>query len=406
MKWISVGDFRIGSEEREAIKKVLDSGRISEGEKVAEFENDFSKYIGTKYTVLVNSGTSAIIAGLMSLLFVDGLSIKPQTNVITTPVTYVATVNAIKLAGFNPVFVDVDRETFVITPENIKKHLENVEDVDKYSIVLPVHLMGYPADMNEITRICKEYGLYSFEDSAQAHGSLYMGKKCGSLSLASAFSFYIAHSIQVGEMGALTTNNPKVAKLARRIKAHGRMCDCRICTRFEGLCPYKRTGNEEFDPRFYHTHIGYNFKTTEFMAALGLVQLKKADWIKKKRQENVKFLNEGLAKISDILQLPKYSEDISYLAYPVVIKKPSIILRNKLMYKLEKNGVEIRPLFSCIPTQQPAYQCLKEKYKGTLPNAEYVGKNGFYIGCHQYLEQEDLNYIISVFERVLSPRVS
>ena len=405
MKWISVGDFRIGSEERQAIKEVLDSGRISEGEKVVEFENAFSKYIGTKYTVLVNSGTSAIIVGLMSSLFVDNLGIKPQTNVITTPVTYIATVNAIKLAGFNPVFVDVDRETFVITPENIKKHLENVEDVNSYSMVLPVHLMGYPADMDEINRICKEYGLYLFEDSAQALGSFYKERKCGSLSLASAFSFYIAHNIQVGEMGALTTNDRKIAKLARRIKAHGRMCDCRVCTRSKGLCPYKSTDKEEFDPRFYHTHIGYNFKTIEFMAALGLVQLKKADWIKRKRQENVKFLNERLAKFSDILQLPKYPEDVSYLAYPLVIKKSTVIPRNKLMYKLEKSWIETRPLFSCIPTQQPAYQYLEEKYEGTLLNAEYIGKNGFYIGCHQYLEQKDLNYIISVFERILSPLI-
>ena len=402
MKWISVGDFRIESEEKQAIKEVLDSGRISEGEKVVEFENAFSRYIGTKHTALMNSGTSAIIAGLMSLLFADDLSIKPQTNVITTPLTYIATVNAIELARFNPVFVDVDPETFVITPENVKKHLENVEDVNRYSIVLPVHLMGYPVDMDEINRVCKEYGLLSFEDSAQAHGSLYKGRKCGSLSLASAFSFYIAHNIQVGEMGALTTNDPKIAKLARRIKAHGRMCDCRVCTRSMGLCPYKRTGDEEFDPRFYHTHIGYNFKTTEFMATLGLVQLKRVDWIKKKRQENVKFLNEGLAKFSDVLQLPKYSEDISYLAYPLVIKKRMSIPRNKLMYKLEKSGIETRPLFSCIPTQQPAYQHLKEKYEGTLPNAEYIGKNGFYIGCHQFIRQEDLSYIIGVFKQVLT----
>lgn len=401
MKWISVGDFRIESEEKQAIKEVLDSGRISEGEKVVEFEDTFSRYIGTKHAVVVNSGTSAVIVGLMSLLFVDELSIKPQTNVITTPLTYAATVNATELARFNPVFVDVDPETYVITPENVKKHLENVEDVKRYSIVLPVHLMGYPVDMDEINRICKEYGLLSFEDSAQAHGSLYKGRKCGSLSLASAFSFYIAHNIQVGEMGALTTNDPKIAKLARRIKAHGRMCDCRVCTRSKGLCPYKRAGDEEFDPKFCHTHIGYNFKTTEFMATLGVVRLKRADWIKKKRQENVKFLNEGLAKFSDILQLPKYSEDISYLAYPLVIKKRMSISRSKLMYKLEKSGIETRPLFSCIPTQQPAYQHLKEKYEGTLPNSEYIGKNGFYIGCHQFIGQEDLSYIIGIFKQVL-----
>ena len=132
----------------------------------------------------------------------------------------------------------------------------------------------------------------------------------------------------------------------------------------------------------------------EFQAALGITQLKKADWITQKRNENVKYLNEGLEEYSDVLQLPKYSKDISYLAYPIVIKKPDIISRKKLRSELEKRGVETRPLFGCIPTQQPAYKYLKEKYEGKLPNAEYIGKNAFYIGCHQYLEQEDLDFVI------------
>lgn len=399
MKWIRIGDFRIGLEEKQAIMKVLDSGKISEGEKVKEFEDAFSRFVGVRYTVLLNSGTSSLIAGLLSLSLAKEFNVKPKTKVITTPLTYIATVNAIQLAGFNPVFVDVDPETFVIAPENIEKHLENV-DTCEYSIILPVHLMGYPARMNEINRICKEYGLYSFEDSAQAHGTLYKGKKCGSLSVASAFSFYIAHNIQVGEMGALVTNHSEIAKLTRRIKANGRMCDCRVCNRSKGICPYK---NKKFDPRFYHLHIGYNFKTVEFMATLGLVQLKRVDWIIRKRQENVKFLNEELEKFSDILQLPQFSENISYMAYPLVIRKPEVISRSKLMHELENRGIETRPLFSCIPTQQPAYNFLKKEYEGKLPNAEYIGKNGFYIGCHQYLEIEDLEYIVKTFKEILHP---
>jgi len=180
------------------------------------------------------------------------------------------------------------------------------------------------------------------------------------------------------------------------------MCDCMICTRSKGVCPYIRTEDEEFDPRFYHTHIGYNFKTTEFMAALGLVQLKKADWIKKRRQENVKFLNDELSKYSDTLQLPRYSNEISNLAYPIVIKKTETVARSKLMYELERLGIETRPLFGCIPTQQPAYEHLKQKYGGKLPNAECIGKNAFYIGCHQYLTEEDLSYVANAFEKILS----
>lgn len=181
------------------------------------------------------------------------------------------------------------------------------------------------------------------------------------------------------------------------------MCDCIVCTRAEGRCPrissYK--GEGDFDPRFTHDYIGYNFKTMEFQATLGITQLKKADWITERRRENVKYLNEQLEEFSDVLQLPPYSDEVSYLAYPLVIKKPDIISRKKLRADLEKQGIETRPLFGCIPTQQPAYSYLKNQYSDKLPEADHLGLNGFYIGCHQYLEQEDLEYVVSVFKSTL-----
>jgi CDP-6-deoxy-D-xylo-4-hexulose-3-dehydrase len=181
------------------------------------------------------------------------------------------------------------------------------------------------------------------------------------------------------------------------------MCDCPVCKRAEGKCPrlnsYK--GNEDFDPRFYHDMFGFNFKTMEFQAALGLVQLEKVDEILEKRSYNVRYLNQGLASLKNILQLPLYSEDISYLAYPLVIKRTDIISRKNLRQKLEEAGIETRPLFGCIPTQQPAYGYLKEKYQDKLPNAEYIGAYGFYIGCHQYLKKDDLDFIISTFHKIL-----
>jgi CDP-6-deoxy-D-xylo-4-hexulose-3-dehydrase len=404
MKIVRVGDFQIGREEKKAINNVLNSGRISEGKKVREFEKKIATYVGTKYAKALNSGTSALIAGLTALIYHPDLSIKQGTNVITTPLTYIATSNAIVRSGFNPVYVDVDRETFVITPGNIQKCLEESDDPGQYSSIMPVHLMGYPCDMDNINKIAQKYGLQTFEDSAQAHGTIYKGKKTGSLSRLAAFSFYVAHNIQVGEMGATTTNDEEIARLVEKIKAHGRMCDCFICVRAEGKCPKmeKENSKEDFDPRFTHDLIGYNFKTMEFQAALGVIQLRKADWIVKRRQENVKFLNEGLHEYSDILQLPKFSKNVSYLGYPLVIKKPEKISRKKLRTELEKNGVETRPLFGCIPTQQPAYQHLAAAYRGKLPDAEYIGTNGFYIGCHQYLKRDDLEYVLKVFRKIFA----
>ena len=398
MRKIQVGDFKISKKEKQAINEVLDSGRISEGTKVKEFEQKWAQFVGTKYCLVTSSGSGALITGLTALKYKYHL---PRgTKVITTPTTFIADSSAISVVGFEPIYVDVDPKIFVITPEAIKDHLKklNQSELKKYKIILPVDVMGFPVKIDKINQIAKQYNLLVFEDPAEAEGTVYKGKVVGSQALLAIYSFYIAHNIQAGEMGALTTNNKEIYHLAKKIKAQGRICDCFVCTRFKGYCP---RADEPNDPRFYHQYIGYNFKPMEFQAALGLVQLKKARWIIKKRQENVKFLNQGLRKYSRILQLPPFSKNISYLAYPLVIRKPELISRKELCQKLEKLGIETRPFFPCIPTQQPAYKHLKNKYQKKLPNAEYIGANGFYIGCHQYLKKIDLEYVIKAFKNLL-----
>ncbi len=402
---VSVGDFRIDEDEKMAILDVIEGGRISEWKKVKEFERLFAKYIGTKYCVAASSGTSALIVGLLALLYDERFpKAKKGAKIITGPVTYISTVNAIVLAGFEPVFVDIDKRTFKLNVDQIEDILKK-ENSDEYAGILPVHLMGYPNDMGEINAIADKYGLFVFEDSAQAHGTIYNGKKAGSLGLIADFSFYIAHNIQAGEMGCVTTNDEKLFKLMMQLKANGRLCDCPVCTRNKGICPgAKKYGydDEDYDPRFTHEYVSYNFKTMEFPAALGVSQIRKADWIFKKRQKNVRYLNEKLKKFENIFLLPLYDENVSYLAYPIIIKENSKgITRKWLREKLEENGIENRPLFGCIPTQQPAFSYLKEHYKDRLPVADYIGKNAFYIGCHQYLEKNDLDYIVQVFEQVL-----
>ncbi|MBM3254317.1 MAG: hypothetical protein FJZ16_08700, partial [Candidatus Omnitrophica bacterium] len=339
---------------------------------------------------------------LTALKYLYKLEKRPK--IITTPLTYVSVVNAIVLTGFEPVFVDIDPLTFCIKPDAIEKHLESVRDAGKYSIILPVDLMGFPVEIDKINSIARKHNLIVLEDASEAHGSTYKGKKCGASASAGAFSFYIAHNIQAGEMGAIVTNNYEIYRLSKKIKANGRLCECPVCTRSTGFCPQLRSRSEnddDFDPRFLHDLVGYNFKTMEFPATIALAQLTQINNIINKRQRIVKYLNEKLSPYSDILQLPRYSSEVSYLAYPLVIRKPDIISRKKLRLELEKRGIETRPLFGCIPLQQPAYSYLKELYEDKLPNAEFVGKNGFYIGCHQYLTKQDLEYVVTTFEKIM-----
>ncbi|KZX14663.1 UDP-4-amino-4-deoxy-L-arabinose--oxoglutarate aminotransferase [Methanobrevibacter cuticularis] len=398
---IQVGDLKIGDYEKKVINEILDSGRISEGINVKSFEIEWAKFIGTDYSLTTSSGTAALITGLSSLKYLKDTNISNNSKVITTPLTYISTINAISLSNFDPIFVDIDMDTLGITAKNIEDHLETVEDITNYSLILPVHLMGFSVDMNKINKIAKKYGLNVVEDSAQAHGTEYKNKKTGSMSLFSIFSFYIAHNIQVGEMGAINTNNKELMEICRKMKSNGRMCSCAICTRNTGSCPVKFKENfNNKDPRFTHDIIGYNFKTMEFQAALALAQLRNVDSIIKQRNENVKYLNEGLNEFENIIKLPNYSSKTSYLAYPIIVSKPEIISREKIRKKLENKGIETRPLFGSIPTQQPAYSHLKNEYSNKLPNADFVGKNGFYIGCHQYLGTEELDYIIKTFKEL------
>jgi CDP-6-deoxy-D-xylo-4-hexulose-3-dehydrase len=390
---VGIGDIRIGPEERAAVLEVLDSGRLSEGRRVREFEKRWARYVGTRFCVAVNSGTSALITGLYALLSDRRFKkIKKGSKVVTSPVTYAATSNAIVVSGMVPVYVDIDPRTFTLVPDQIESLVK--KNPKEYSMILPVHLMGYPNDMVAINAVARRYDLAVFEDAAQAHGSLYKNRRVGSLSLLADFSFYIAHNIQAGEMGALVTDDEELKNAFKKIKSNGRMCTCAVCTRSKGTCPYRE---ESIDPRFTHDRIGFNFKTVEFQAAIALCQIKRAAEIMKIRQENVLYLNRALSGFADRLQLPEFSRDVSYLAYPVVIRDKRI-KRQVLARELEKMGIEIRPLFNCIPTQQPAFAGLRSEYRGRLPQADFVGKNGFYIGCHQYLTRAQLDYAVEAFD--------
>ena len=171
-----------------------------------------------------------------------------------------------------------------------------------------------------------------------------------------------------------------------------------MCTRLEGTCPRLSSPDLppdmwDLDPRFRHELIGYNFKVMEFQTALGLIQLRKADAIFEARRRNVEQLNGLLAPYAGVLDLPVLGDGVSYLAYPLVVREGSGVARGDLRQELDRAGVETRPLFGCIPIHQPAYAGYRMEYLGRLPNAESLGRRAFYLGCHQYLEREDLEYV-------------
>lgn len=391
---VSVGEFRFGPEEKKAINRILSQNSISEGAFVEEFSAEFAKFCGTNYCVPLNSGTSALMLVWAGLKYHSKFKPSNSLRVITTPLTYVATTNSLVTTGFEPDFVDINLEDFSINADLVAERAET----GKYYGLLPVHLMGYPCDMKKIDSIAKKNGLLVVEDSAEAHGSEIEGKKTGSFGLAGCFSFFIAHNIQAGEFGCVTTNDEELTRILRSMKGNGRRCYCLRSEVDAGKCPHV---NDGFHPRYIHDYIGYNFKPMEYQAAVGVCQLKKAEWIKQKRLENVKYLNDELNGLDTVFRLPRFSKQVSYLGYPLLVTNQEFS-RNKITLELEKLGVECRPIFNSVPTQQPAYSHLKKRFEGKVPNAEFVGNKGFYVGCHQYLKQADLCHIVKAIKKVLN----
>jgi len=372
---IRIGDLKLGPEERKALQYVIDREWLSEGPETRAFEDEFAAYVGTKYCIAVSSGTAALMCALTALKQDDRWHL---SYVLLPALTFVADANAVSLCGLEPVFADVDPITFGLD-------MGSVAFGTHFDCVLPVHLMGYPVDWDYIVENVNylRRGVPILEDACEAHGSSIGSDLCGSLGTLSVFSFYIAHTVQAGELGCICTNDPELAKSLRRIKAHGRLCVCRECTRNTTGCPYIESVS--LDPRFLALTPGYNFKASEFQSAIARVQLRKIEENITRRFYNRLRLNELLSDV-DELQLPPAYDNAVPMAYPMVLLDGHS--RNSVLKNLTRRGVECRPLFGCIPTQQPAYAAYARSNR--WPNAEWLGQKGFYVGCHQYLTDEDL----------------
>ena len=384
-----IGDFPLGKEERKALQRVIDSGRLSEGREVRALEDEFAGYCGTRHCVAVSSGTAALMVGLRALAMSKQFHLWPGARVLIPALTFIATANAVELAGMRIFFGDIDPETMGLAPEEVDKQI-----VD---LVLPVHLMGYSADVRAIRARCRDHKpreLILVEDAAEAHGTKVLGKQVGTFGVWGSFSFYIAHTVQAGELGCIITDSLEVAQIARQLKAHGRECRCRVCTRSapEG-CPNIKAGRP--DPRFRAQYVGWNFKPMEFQAALGRVQLSHIEDNIHRRQYNRDYLTTQLLGLQEAGWIEPFvlQPNSVPMAFPLILKRKGY--RDRVVAELERRGVEARPLFGSIPTQQPAYAGLAEEYKRRVPNADRFGANGFYVGCHQYLTQEQLEYMAS-----------
>jgi len=394
--WVTFGTIVISDRSKRLIKEILDSNRVSSGKYVREFEKKFAVLVGVEEAVALSSGTDA---DALALAVLYDFGAKRNDDVIVPALSFVATGNSVLQAGFNPVFVDIDRKTLNIDPLKIERAITK-----RAKAIMPVHLMGKPAEMDKINQIAKKHKLFVIEDAAEAHGARYKGRNVGTLGDMAAFSLYVAHIITTIEGGVVVTKRRDFAEVLRSLRSHGRACKCERCVLnvSSGYCPKRFKGDRNSDIRFVFERIGYSSKMNELEAAVGLGNIDEYKKILEARRKNLKYLMKEFNRFQPHLATVEEEphEKIGPHAFPVIVQESAGFSRDEIVGYLEKNGVETRTLFSSMPTQCRGFKYLGFKV-GDFPNAEYIGNNGFHVGVHQDLTKRELDYFLCCIAKFL-----
>lgn len=370
---IPYGKQTIEQDDIQAVVDVLKSDFLTTGPKIAEFEQTVADYVGAKYAVAISNGTSALHAAC----FAAGIG--PGDEVITTPLTFAASANCVLYCGGTPVFADVDPKTYNIDPEDIRRKI-----TDRTKAIIAVHLAGQPCDMDAIHSIAREHGLIVIEDGAHALGSVYKGKKVGSMSDMTTFSFHPVKPITTGEGGMIVTDNEDFYKKMVLFRSHGITRDDSMMTRNDGPWFY-----QQFD-------LGYNYRITDIQCALGCSQMKKLDRFLARRKEIVARYNEAFADCDNIITPYQLSNTESgWHLYIVQVKNCD---RRQVFENMREKGIGVNVHY--IPVyMHPYYQ--EHGYKNVhCANAEEIYSHIISLPLYPGLTSEQQDYVIDTLKRL------
>lgn len=368
---IPYGKQTIEQDDIQAVVDVLKSDFLTTGPKIAEFEQTVADYVGAKYAVAISNGTSALHAAC----FAAGIG--PGDEVITTPLTFAASANCVLYCGGTPVFADVDPKTYNIDPEDIRRKI-----TDRTKAIIAVHLAGQPCDMDAIHSIAREYGLIVIEDGAHALGSVYKGKKVGSMSDMTTFSFHPVKPITTGEGGMIVTDNEDFYKKMVLFRSHGITRDDSMMTRNDGPWFY-----QQFD-------LGYNYRITDIQCALGCSQMKKLDRFLARRKEIVARYNEAFADCDNIITPYQLSDTESgWHLYIVQVKNCD---RRQVFENMCEKGIGVNVHY--IPVyMHPYYQ--EHGYENVhCANAEEIYSHIISLPLYPGLTSEQQDYVIDTLK--------
>lgn len=382
---IGVGGIQLGEREKYYLNQVIQSNRLSSGPLTERFEALFAREHGCRFAIFCNSGTSALQMALAALKEVHRW--KDGDEVLVPAVTFVATSNAVLHNNLVPVFVDVEPETYNMDPDRIEEKIG-----DRTRAVVPVHLFGLPAQMDRILDIAGRRGLRVVEDSCETMFASFRGQKVGSFGAIGCFSTYAAHLIVTGVGGFATTNDPALAVILKSLMNHGRDSIYLRIDDDQGV-PAERL-LEIVQRRFHFERVGFSYRATELEAAIGLAQLEQKDDMLRQRRLRADYLTRQLRNLEEFLQLPHTPSDRDhvFMMYPIVCRTGE---KAALVNHLEVNGVETRNMLPLLT--QPVYRSRFGDLEDEYPVAKWINRNGFYIGCHQYLTFDELEYVVGLF---------
>ena len=374
--------------------KVLKSRRLTIGPVTDKFQNSFTKKLGSKFSLMVNSGSSANLLALQCLINpYRKKRLKPGDEVLIPSLCWSTSLWPIIQSGLKPKFVDIDLDSLNINLNDLKKKISK-----KTKAILVVHVLGNCADMSELMRIVKKHNLILIEDTCESLGTKYKNKYLGTFGDFSSFSFYSSHQISSGEGGMICCKNNDDHEIIKSLRAHGWS---------RGLKNEKKiaAANKHLDSRFIFYNSGFNLRSTDIAASIGLNQFKDIDQFIKKRSIN---RDKILKMFKKKIKMMKYLSFIdannhvkaSWFGIPILLSKK--INRNKFLNKIEKLGVETRPIISGNFLKQPSIKKYKLNKKSNFKNSDIVNNHGFFIGLPtSAISDKNIKKLVGAFEKSL-----
>jgi CDP-6-deoxy-D-xylo-4-hexulose-3-dehydrase len=376
---------------------------LTAGPHTEKFEREFAKVVGMRNSFMVNSGSSANLLALTTLTssHIGERALKPGDEVLTVAAGFPTTVTPILQNNLIPVYIDVDLETYVANESSLESAIG-----PKTKAIMMAHTLGNPFNLELVEKLVKKHNLWLIEDSCDALGGTYKGKKLGSFGDLSTFSFYPAHHITTGEGGAVLTKKVAHKTIVESFRDWGRDCWCapgcdNTCLkRYEWQLGELPAG---YDHKYTYSHLGYNLKSGDIQAAIGLAQLARLENFVEVRKKNWKYLLNGLSNLEEFFILPRATEnsDPSWFGFALTVKSKSPISRNEIVQKLGEHKIGTRLLFGGNLLRQPAFAGTPRRVHGELKNTDIVMNDTFWLGVWPGLTLQMLDYVIECINKIL-----